>query len=68
MRMSSPIEDKILEIIFKDKLVTNILVDTLLPKVFFTTDIREDLTVEEIYNIARDNLKTNLNKLLGTKP
>jgi len=66
--MNNPIEDKILEILFKDMIITEVLVDALLPEIFFGSEVREDLSPEEIYNIARENLKTNLNKLLGTKP
>jgi len=63
--MSSSIEEKILEILFKDKIVTEILVDHLLPKIRWTPEANKDYTPEMAYQIARDNLKINLNKFLG---
>jgi len=65
--MNSPIEDKILELIFKDKVITKILVDTLLPKLVWSPEALRDYTPENAYTIARENLEINLNKLLRDK-
>lgn len=64
MRELSVIEEKVLEIIFKDKVVTDILVDALLPEVFWSSEAVDDYKPHTVYQIARENLKGNLNKLL----
>ena len=58
------IEQKIVEILFKDKLVVEVMVEELLPMIKFTPESQEDLTPEMTYEIARMNLRQKLVSLL----
>ena len=58
------IEQKIVEILFKDKLVVEVMVEELLPMIKFTPEGQEDLTPEMTYEIARMNLRQKLVSLL----
>jgi hypothetical protein len=60
----SPIEEKILQLIFKEKVITDILVDKLLPLPKWSREMNEDLTPESAYKVARDQLRVKLNELL----
>jgi len=57
MKQLSPIEEKILEILFKDKIVTDILVDHLLPEISWTQQALDNYTPNHAYSLARENLK-----------
>lgn len=58
--MNDKVEEAILKAVFKDKVITDILVDNLLPPHNFD----EDLSPGTVYRIARSILKDNINSLL----
>ena len=64
-RQLSPVEEKILEILFQDKIVTDILVDHLLPEITWSQEANTDYTPEMAYQIARENLAISLKRFLN---
>ena len=58
------VEEKIIDILFKDLIIADVLVDSLLPERIWVLDKDEVLRPEYVYDIARDELKHNLKKML----
>jgi hypothetical protein len=54
------VEKKIINILFKDAIIADVMVDTLLPERFWSSEAREDFGPEHGFNVARDELKKNL--------
>jgi len=62
--MNTTVEDKIIDILFKDMIIADVLVDNLLPEVYFCPEAIDDLTVKDGYTMARKDLKKNIEKLI----
>jgi hypothetical protein len=60
----STLDEKILELLFKDKIVAELLTDTLLPKRKYYSDYPEELTPETILADCRNTVRANLQNLL----
>jgi len=59
------VQNKVVELLFKEYVICDVLVDELLPQRTFTPEFRADLTPEQAYGIARNDLKENLKKYIG---
>jgi len=59
------VEEKIIDILFKDAIIADVMVDTLLPKKIWPDKwSKEGLDVEDGFNIARDELRVKIKRLL----
>jgi len=58
------VEEKIIDILFKDLIIADVMVDILLPERYWTSEAREDLSPEDGFNVARGELKKNIKTAL----
>ena len=62
--MKSEIETKILDILFKDKVIAESITDLLLPEIIINSEMREDISLEFMVTICRDTVRTNIQKMI----
>jgi len=63
----SSIEERIVKLLFREEIVAKSMADILLPPIISDHIFWKELTSKEAYNLARINLKENLNRLLNDK-
>jgi len=58
------VEEKIIDILFKDLIIADVMVDKLLPPITLDSDATQDMHPDDIYNIARDELRRNIQRVV----
>ena len=63
--MNSKIEEKLIKLLFKEEIIAKSMTSILLPPIITDHIFWKELTSEQAYNLARTNVRENLQRLLN---